>query len=281
LLRSAALTLVARVTRRFHPRGTERVLRLLHHPDHRPWSIRAIAPLGRDGLRLHVDTLNFLEWQVFFYGDYEREVATVLRSHIRPGHNAIDVGANVGIHTLKMAKAVGSGRVIACEPSATLCARLQANLALNRFTNVSVHQVAAAAQAGTLNLYPVGWAAARSHMTFDASAAAVPGGPQRVRAVVLDDLVDAENPTGIDLIKIDTDGFEAPVLAGSRRLLTREHPALVFEYTADGWSQAGYTWSQVHEDLKAKGYSSFQQIMPEGLRSIPPVPPMFMNVVAT
>jgi FkbM family methyltransferase len=231
-LASRALTSIATVTRRFHPRGTERVLRLLHPPDGRSWGVEAVTPLDGQSLKLYVDTTNFLEWQIFFYGTYETEVAAVLRRYIRAGKQAVDVGANVGIHTLVMGRAAAPGRVIACEPSAGLCGRLAANLALNGVSNVSVRPVAVDAHPGWLTLYPLRSAAAAQHLTFDPSAAAS-GAAEHVRAVTLDQLAETEKLSAIDLIKVDTDGLEGAILAGGHRVLEREHPALVFEYTAE------------------------------------------------
>ena len=278
VLASCVLLSVARVTRQFHPRGTERLLRLLHRPDRRSWGIETIAPLDRHRLRLHVHTANFFEWQVFFYGTYEPEVASVLYDHIRPGRHAIDVGANVGIHTLRMALAAQSGRVLACEPTATLCERLQANLALNHTANVSVHAVAVSARSGVLALYSS--RAPFSYFTCDPEDA-ISRSPEMVCAVTLDDLVEAEAMSGIDVIKIDTDGFEGAVLDGAERLLAREHPALVFEYAADHWARAGYSWPQVLDRLARLGYVSFQQITRRGLFAISSPPPAYMNVLAT
>jgi hypothetical protein len=97
----------------------------------------------------------------------------------------------------------------------------------------------------------------------------------------LDDLVDAEAISGIDVVKIDTDGLEGAVLQGAEQLLAQEHPALVFEYTIEGWSRAGYAWPQVLDRLRRLGYGSFHEITRRGLHSISSPPPAFMNVLAT
>ena len=119
VLRSACIRALAQVTRRVHPRGTDRMLRLAHNPDSRPWWIDTVAPLGQE-LHLHVSTRSFIEWSVFFYGAYEKHMPRLIRAFVPPGGVAVDVGANVGVHTLAMWKAacMGSspGVVIACEP---------------------------------------------------------------------------------------------------------------------------------------------------------------------
>ena len=58
----------------------------------------------------------------------------------RDGYISLDVGANIGCHTVPFAKLVGeSGRVVAFEPQRLVFQNLCANLALNALTNVYVY----------------------------------------------------------------------------------------------------------------------------------------------
>jgi FkbM family methyltransferase len=50
---------------------------------------------------------------------------------------AVDIGANFGYHTFRMARAVGSeGKVIAMEPTGWAFSKLQRNMALNSADNI-------------------------------------------------------------------------------------------------------------------------------------------------
>ena len=83
---------------------------------------------------------------MFFYGTYEEHMSSLISAFVPPGGVAVDVGANVGVHTLAMWKAACTGSrrgiVIACEPNPGVLARLQTNLALNGAGEVVIYPVA-------------------------------------------------------------------------------------------------------------------------------------------
>ncbi|HEX6488410.1 MAG TPA: FkbM family methyltransferase [Candidatus Dormibacteraeota bacterium] len=231
------------------------------------------------GVRLRLDPRSYIEWEVLFTG-YEPEVRELLRRALRPRDAAIDVGANVGAHTLVMA-ATGA-RVVACEPNPSLRARLEINLELNGLDNVAVRPYALAAESGSVILHvpadPVhsGGAslAAGLHEHLEESEEVI------VEAVTVDELVAREGIDKLRLLKVDVEGLEAAVLAGAAGVLERDRPDLAFEFTRDWWAATGGSLDQVLDRLRALGYRS-RMVTWRGLRPIPPSPPERMNVWAT
>jgi FkbM family methyltransferase len=272
-----AIRIVAAITRRIHPHGTGSVLRLLYKPKTRLWSVRSIIRRS-DGTRLLVDTASFIEWEVFFLGDYEPETLSVLRSMIRPGQLAIDVGANIGTHTLGMACAAESVRVIAFEPNPRIFARLRANLALNPDCHVDARQIAISDHLGEIELFlPPDTATNQGQ----ASQAGDPlYRPIRVPCTTLDILFASENLSQLAVIKIDVEGFEATVLEGARELLLRHHPTLVFEFDRRQWARAGQEFGVVHQRLLELGYNEFAMASRHGLKPVPATMPWLVNIIA-
>ncbi len=73
---------------------------------------------------------------------------------LHKGDTAVDVGANIGLMTVFMAKAVGTtGRVFAFEPGPENMSLLQQNIAVNHYNNVTVTPAAVSGEAGTLKLF--------------------------------------------------------------------------------------------------------------------------------
>src|SRR5438105_3307554 len=71
------------------------------------------------------------------YGEYAETQIDIFRQQLRPGMTVVEVGANVGAHTIAIAQAVGpQGRVLAFEPRRAMFHLLCANLALNAIDNV-------------------------------------------------------------------------------------------------------------------------------------------------
>jgi FkbM family methyltransferase len=274
--RTWLLEAIAWVTRRVRPRGTERLLRLVHPLG---TSLTTVAPLG-SGLKVHVDTRKPYERNVFFYGAIEPRVQYELRRLLKSGQAAIDVGANIGVHTLSMARLAYPASVLAAEPNPSVCVRLTANLALNSVTNVIVRQVALSNEEGLRTLY------LPADSSIQACASLQPNDrflhdrtSIQVRTMTVDALVAATKLRDVGLIKIDVEGIEPRVLAGAANLLRRDRPALIFEFTRDWWSAAGYQFEDVCAQLREYGYTAFCDLDNRGDPIRQPLP-NFMNVLA-
>src|SRR5262249_11470130 len=143
----------------------------------------------------------------------------VFRTVLPTGGVAVDVGANVGWHTLLMARLVGqSGRVLAAEPNPSGRICLQDNLTLKRFGQVQVVPYALADSEGTAEFYGP---EADDADSGNGHVVTVSGKGQRKIIAVetrrLDTIVSTAHIDRLDLIKIDVEGFEWPVLQGGEQ----------------------------------------------------------------
>ena len=161
-------------------------------------------------------------------GGFERAELDVARRLALPETTAIDVGANVGVYSVVLARAVGpEGRVLAFEPGPENVRRLEENLARNGLANVDVHAVALAEEPGELVLR-LGSDPAY-HSTGDVFEGRASGGELRVRARTLDEVWREAGSPEVSVVKIDTEGGELAVLRGARELLRAKRPALLVE----------------------------------------------------
>lgn len=184
------------------------------------------------GIRWELDLREVIDASLFFSGSFEPRAEAILAAHLRPGMTAIDVGANIGYHSIPMAKAVGAkGRVVAIEPAPRALARLQRNLALNDVANVSVVASALGDQDVDAVTLPI------------QSSYPLRGGgvvePVATRLSRLDTIVAEQSLGWVDLVKIDVDGQEARVLRGARGTLERFRPSLFFEITPSSLEAGG------------------------------------------
>ena len=85
------------------------------------------------------------------YGEWSPGETALFGRFCRPGHYVVDVGANIGTHTLAFARLVGrAGRVFAFEPQRMMVQVLAANVALNSLTNVHTYHLGVGAEDGAL-----------------------------------------------------------------------------------------------------------------------------------
>lgn len=194
-------------------------------------------------------------WHYFSGHYYEQDLPWVMRQMLRPGDCFVDVGANVGFHTLCAARLVTpQGRVVALEPSPVTWRRLESHLEANGLDWVERRQVALGDAKGeaVLHVDPLhlGTASLRNGMQGAETA--------RVPVECLDDVVDQpEGGCGV-LVKVDVEGFELRVLRGARRWRQRPRTLFVVEVTPDWIEAAGGQASELFELFQVDGYRAFR-----------------------
>jgi FkbM family methyltransferase len=167
-------------------------------------------------------------------GKYTDDLTEFLRRTIRAHSVCVDVGANIGLSSIFMAACAPGVRVLAIEPSPTTFASLQANITRTGFRDMEALQVALAAGDGTAEFLDLPRFLAGSHLVGAAPGhpTAVGIAPIIVRCTTLDEL-DRTRPLGrVDLLKIDAEGAELPILAGATRVLATYRPITVVEFNA-------------------------------------------------
>jgi FkbM family methyltransferase len=160
-----------------------------------------------------VITANLIRW-----GVWEAQETQFLRTLLRPGDTFVDVGANIGYFSVLAAGCIGSrGYVIAFEPEPRNLELLRMNLARHGVPpNATVFPLAAYSHPCQMAL------ATNEANRGDHFLAPHASGGLRVRCVRLDDVL----PRSVDVIKIDTQGFDHDVLAGLEQTIA-VNPALV------------------------------------------------------
>lgn len=211
------------------PPGFERVVRWVVPPE-RCAGVPEVC-LVRDGSLFLTWLALPLGWHIGFFGSYEPELREIMRVVLPAGATAVDVGANAGWHTLLMARLVGPrGRVLAVEPNPSVREYLRRNVALNRFGQVEIVGAALAETPGALNFVAPDADHAASASGYVVAGGPVPSDAVRVEASTLDILAAEKKLDRLDLIKIDAEGFEWPILQGAQTVIERFRPYIIFEF---------------------------------------------------
>ncbi len=102
---------------------------------------------------LYLVTDQYVGQSLDYYGEYSEEEAGLLRMIVRPGWMVLDIGANMGAHTVTLAQAAGpKGVVLAFEPQRVIFQILCANVALNGLGNIYTNQAAVGREAGAVTV---------------------------------------------------------------------------------------------------------------------------------
>ncbi|MET0293400.1 MAG: FkbM family methyltransferase [Phenylobacterium sp.] len=168
------------------------------------------------------------------YGEYCPAEAAALAQLIRPGMTVVEVGGNLGSHTVAMARACAPGPLYVFEPQQRLFQMLCANLVLNGVTNVIACADAVGAAEGAAQMPALDYEAGGNFGGMVLQAAGRQQGPLSVRVRTLDSL----GLVACDLIKVDVEGWEEGVLRGAAATIARFRPLLYVENDRPSSQQA-------------------------------------------
>ncbi len=166
----------------------------------------------------------YLDAQIYAHGLYEPHIVHELTTHIKPGDTCIDVGANIGHHTIIMSKASGTtGHVYAYEPIPHIRKQAEESVAQNTLTNVTFYSDALSDSASHLDLH------VRKGNIGGSSLVATSTNDEYIKVNVR--TLDSYYFTKVDFIKIDVEGYEYHVLLGAKDLIQKHRPVILFEYS--------------------------------------------------
>ncbi len=211
----------------------------LHRSKTLPLLDLGATSIGVGPLKMHCSSGDINSSVVYLLGFIDEMVFFDLyRCFASKGTLAVDVGANLGIHTLLLSRCVGDeGRVIAFEPMPFLNERLCANVELNGLTNVVIRRkgVGNERTVAHMDMDPEDFNIGRAHISAQ--------GDHAITLTTLDhELKDITSP--VSLVKIDTEGYELDVIKGSRRILEEHRTVLVCEF-----NPGSYSYHDVRESI--------------------------------
>jgi FkbM family methyltransferase len=165
-----------------------------------------------------------------------------LRKIVKPGAHVVDVGANTGNHTIFFAGPMKAALVLPLEPLPAAIAALRAGVERNGLKNVDVSRlgIGISDRKGRAKLV----SSARGGL---GATGLEPDPIGEIGVTTLDSMISGR----VDLLKIDVEGMEMSVLAGSRQLIERERP-LIFIEVANRNTPALMTWLKSAEYAVAR-----------------------------
>lgn len=229
--------------------------RLMGRPD------RFVAE--RKGVKYELDLSEGIDFSIYLLGSFEPSTADCLRRMIKPGQTVLDIGANIGAHTLTLAQCVGpSGRVFAFEPTDYASAKIRRNLSLNTelskrvtFTQAFLtHEDEDAVPAAIYSSWPLA-ADGELHEHHLGQLKET----SHARCMTVDGVLQREGVSKVDLVKLDVDGFECDVLRGATAMISRDHPIFVMELAPYVLDERGSSLEKLLALLVPYGYRFFEE----------------------
>jgi FkbM family methyltransferase len=161
------------------------------------------------------------------YGEFSGGETELFRQLLRPGYLAVEAGANIGAHSLAIARAVSPGRLICFEPQPRVAQLLSGNLALNNIQNATVHTAGLSDQAGWAYVPLLKFSKMENVGSVHLRDAPEASPFEMTRAPVT--TLDEWELPSLNFLKLDTEGHESRILNGARATIKRCRPIIYFE----------------------------------------------------
>ena len=218
---------------------------------------------SRRGVVYELDLSQGIDFAIYLGGMFERSTAVALGRLTEPSSLVLDIGANIGAHTLHLASLVGpNGRVMAFEPTDFAVRKLRRNLDLNPplASRVQAFHCFLTASDG----------ASVPHAIYSSWPLAVEAGlhakhlgremqTEQAQARSLDSILDEHADRKVQLVKLDVDGFECDVLRGATTMLREMRPIFVMELAPYVLVERGASLDQLLSHFIPNGYVFYDE----------------------
>jgi FkbM family methyltransferase len=257
------------------------VRRVLGKSDH--------AVSRRNGITWELDLHEGIDFSIFLLGGFELATLRMYGSILRPGDIVLDIGANIGAHTLPFARLVGKdGRVYAFEPTQYAFEKLKRNVNANPAISSSIELVHAMLVSDDRNsivpeIYS-SWPLRKEDGLHKQHRGKLMS-TSDAAAMTLDEFVDRKGIDRIDFVKLDVDGSEAGVLAGAANTLRHFRPRVLMEWAPYLFEGNSAIMGQMLSHFINLGYCpkepSRRRVLPKTLEELNAMVPKYgsMNVL--
>lgn len=184
-----------------------------------------------DGINYELNLNEMIDSAIFFSGCFDRNTTNAINRLCKEEMIVLDIGANVGAYTLRIAKIIGKmGRVIAFEPMAWAFLKLKRNMELNNFQNITLEKLALTNETkNEINGFKSSW-------LLSGGSCDISQKKELIQFMKLDNYLSKKGIKEVDFIKLDVDGYEFKVLQGAINTLKKDKPIIILElgiYTLD------------------------------------------------
>ncbi len=208
----------------------------------------------RFGARFTCRLPDFIQTYLYLFGVWEPDLTAFIDRRLEAGRTFVDVGANIGYHTL-LAACKGA-KVVAIEASPRIYRMLAENVDRNGAGTVRVVNKAASDRAGTCSVYSgpiqnIGLSTTVPQRGFATEA--------EVEAAPLSDLLEPEEIRTTQMVKIDVEGAEDAVLRGMDRFIEAapNDVEILVELSPRWWRDQTQTPRDVLRPLTNAGFNVY------------------------
>ncbi|MEN9880940.1 MAG: hypothetical protein RLZZ308_123 [Candidatus Parcubacteria bacterium] len=181
--------------------------------------------IGTHTFSLLIDPLNGgVDNSIFLFGPYEKDMLELMSQIINHDDVCLDIGANIGQHSILMALVAKDGEVHSYEPNKRLVGQFSESLKKNDINNVVIHEYGLGEKEDVSMLYS-------NNLNVGMSSVIRPelySSKEEIIVKKFDSEWDSSKK--VSFIKMDIEGYEVNAFRGMEQLIRRDNPSMIVEY---------------------------------------------------
>ena len=186
----------------------------------------------RDGWMVYDENDTYIGKSIKEYGEWCQEEIDLCKQCLKKNDVVIEVGSNIGSHTLAISQTVHEGTVFAFEPQNVIFQNLCANLSINSITNCFCFNSALSDKREEKLYFPnYDFTKEQNFSAMSFLRASEKGHSIQANVDTLDSKFSELNK--LNLLKIDAEGMEKNIIRGGINLIRRTRPFLYIENNLD------------------------------------------------
>ncbi|QLB20859.1 hypothetical protein A6B43_04620 [Vespertiliibacter pulmonis] len=170
------------------------------------------------------------------YGEWSDVEVCIFQQLLNTQSNVIEVGSNIGMHSVPLAKMIPNGKLICFEPQRIIFQQLCCNLALNNLTNVETFRIGVSNQMTTQWIETSDYNQRWNYGSFSLNHGFNTEGRflgnishEEIDIIALDNFPPIQYLPSLTLLKIDAEGLDISVLQGAQNIIQLHHPFIFIE----------------------------------------------------
>lgn len=204
----------------------------------------------RNGIKYSLDLSEAIDFATYF-GGWEPETIDFIENNVKKDNYVIEVGANVGIQSLHLAKKVGAnGQVFAFEPTEFAISKLTKNCKLNPQLSSRIrilkNLVTNGQHSTPISIIRSSWQTDQSRHNDEFI--------NQTFAISIDEFIVKEQLNKLDILKIDVDGYDFKVLQGALQAILKFKPLIYIELGEVALNKQGDSVKDIYNFLIDLGY---------------------------
>jgi len=227
------------------------------------------AVVKRAGINWCLDLNEGIDLVIYLSGCFEKNTLRAYSCLLKQGDVVLDVGGNIGAHTLHFAKLVGeNGHVYVFEPTVYAYNKLVENISLNPELSTRITPVQAMLSDGVnrkleSEIYS-SWPLKKNDDIHPLHAGRLES-TAGAKVFSVDEFISSSGMEKVDFVKLDVDGKEVSILKGAMNTLVKNRCPILIELSFYTLHEADTSVDELLEILNNYGYQITDEVTGEQL----------------